>query len=125
MKKRAEEIVERLHRRHREDVIRCFDAAVGEDGTPTPVRLRMWKDLAEMRVVEMPSGKALEGWVLTDIGRIVASEVVKTRYSLESFPISAQEPVKPEVATCEAVQPKPAKRQPKLVQAVHGLFSKV
>jgi hypothetical protein len=68
-------VIEKLNWEHKEDIKRCVQSG------STPVRIRMWKDLSSMGVVEMLPGKALDGWVLTEFGKAVADEVLGTKHA--------------------------------------------
>jgi hypothetical protein len=70
MQNQASSLVEELNWEHKEDIIRC--AISGS----TPVRVRMWQALVSMGVIEKLPGRALDGWVLTDLGKAVAHEVL-------------------------------------------------
>ncbi len=68
-------VIEKLNWEHKEDIKRCAQSG------SNPVRIRMWKDLSNMGVVEMLPGKALDGWVLTEFGKAVAHEVLGTKHA--------------------------------------------
>jgi hypothetical protein len=70
MQQQVASVIEKLDWEHKEDIKRCAQSG------STPVRIRMWKDLSSMGVVEMLPGKALDGWVLTEFGKAVAREVL-------------------------------------------------
>ena len=73
MQTQVETIIEKLNWEHKEDIIRCARSG------STPVRIRMWQDLVSMGVVEILPGRALDGWVLTELGKAVAHEVMGTK----------------------------------------------
>ena len=75
MQQQVASLIEKLDWEHKEDIKRCAQSG------STPVRIRMWKDLSSMGVVEMLPGKALDGWVLTEFGKAVAHEVLEAKYA--------------------------------------------
>lgn len=75
MQEQVTSVIEKLNWEHKEDIIRC-----AESGS-NPVRIRMWRDLSNMGLVEMLPGKALDGWVLTEFGKAVAHEVLATKHA--------------------------------------------
>lgn len=77
-------VIEKLNREHKEDIMRC-----AESGS-TPVRIRMWKDLVSMGIIEILPGKALDGWVLTEFGKAVAHEVQEAKFDGSNPPQGPQ-----------------------------------
>ena len=80
MQQQVASLIEKLDWDHKEDIIRCAQSG------STPVRIRMWKDLSSMGVVEMLPGKALDGWVLTEFGKAVAHELLSTESAGSNSP---------------------------------------